>query len=628
MSDASSAEMPPPPPKRRSSDRMRAAVSAAASAAAAAPPPPPPDEPARKKRRGGALSLRGAILAVRWAVNLRVAVPQHHAPAETAAEHDEREREARARFAAHDHDGNGTLDDAEYHDLLISIGTEHDNLHPRYIEHFLQSTARDQHGGITVDAFLQVYDRLAHFDELLRAPRRRRAGRGEDPAALSKLRAQRRLVCPPVDTATQTFASAIAGGGEHEFTVDTRYVDVEPIGEGAYGVVCEAKDGGDGGAPVAIKLVRPTEDVLQLRCTLRELAILQHFGLHPHPNVLGLRGVVRPPGGPLGDWRDLYLVTELMDADLHQIIKTSQALSEDHCRYFAWQLLRGVAALHAAGVLHRDLKPSNLLVNGNCELRIADFGISRGFAPAAAADAAAAADGAAAAADAHDEDAELFTSYVVTRWYRPPELLCGNKRYGPSVDLWSCGVIIAEILGRAPPFCGHNHMAVLREIVQLVGSPSAAALAAIEAAPARGWLGGLAPCDATPLAERFPDAPAAALDLAADLLRFDATERPTAAAALGAGWLAKYASPDDGAAAAAAAAAAARVAFDYEEVDLNLDHFLLAGLDAVRAFHADYPVRVPELLRFGIMHNRSVHPHGHIEDEDEPPEWNAAANEC
>ena len=72
----------------------------------------------------------------------------------------------------------------------------------------------------------------------------------------------------------------------------------------------------------------------------------------------------------------------------------------------------------------------------------------------------------------------------------------------------------------------------------------------------------------------------------------------------------------------------ARVAFDYEEVDLNLDHFLLAGLDAVRAFHADYPVRVPELLRFGIMHNRSVHPHGHIEDEDEPPEWNAAANEC
>ena len=74
-------------------------------------------------------------------------------------------------------------------------------------------------------------------------------------------------MCPPVDTATQTFASAIAGGGEHEFTVDTRYVDVEPIGEGAYGVVCEAKDGGDGGAPVAIKLVRPTEDVLQLRCT-------------------------------------------------------------------------------------------------------------------------------------------------------------------------------------------------------------------------------------------------------------------------------------------------------------------------------------------------------------------------
>ena len=64
--------------------------------------------------------------------------------------------------------------------------------------------------------------------------------------------------------------------------------------------------------------VRPTADVLQLRCCLRELAILQHFGQHEHPNLLGLRTVMRPPEGQIAIWQDLYLVTELLDSDLHQ----------------------------------------------------------------------------------------------------------------------------------------------------------------------------------------------------------------------------------------------------------------------------------------------------------------------
>ena len=81
----------------------------------------------------------------------------------------------------------------------------------------------------------------------------------------------------------------------------------------------------------------------------------------------------------VGMWRHMYIATPLLDTDLHQLIKSDQPLLEEHCRYFMWQLLRGLHALHAAGVLHRDIKPSNLLVNGNCDLRIADFGISRGL---------------------------------------------------------------------------------------------------------------------------------------------------------------------------------------------------------------------------------------------------------
>ena len=116
------------------------------------------------------------------------------------------------------------------------------------------------------------------------------------------------------------------------------------VGEGAYGVLVSALDKRSG-VRVAIKRVKPTVDVLQLRCCLRELAILQHIGVHGHPNLLGLSEVLRPAGGHLSDWGDLYLVSPLMETDLQRIICSDQPLSADHARFFTWQVLRGVHAL-------------------------------------------------------------------------------------------------------------------------------------------------------------------------------------------------------------------------------------------------------------------------------------------
>ena len=145
-----------------------------------------------------------------------------------------------------------------------------------------------------------------------------------------------------------------------------------------------------------------------------------------------------------------------MECDLDRIISSTQALTDQHAQYFVYQILRGLKYIHSANVLHRDLKPSNLLVNSNCDLSICDFGLARGV-----------------VAD------ETLTEYVVTRWYRAPELLTESQYYGPPVDLWSVGCILAEILLRRPLFQGKDYMHQLEEIIGVLGTPSDESLAFI-----------------------------------------------------------------------------------------------------------------------------------------------------
>ena len=227
--------------------------------------------------------------------------------------------EAQKWFTKYDRDGNGVLDHDEYCELLKSIGTEHDKLHPKYVQYFLKLTDGDGDGVVSLEEFTRVYDKLVHFDDVLRAPRREPppSAAKELPEASSRLKGQASLLCPAVPTLSIEL-------DDQTFVVEEGYSKVKVIGEGAYGLVCMATDGE--GKDVAIKKVRPTSDVLQLRCCLRELAILQHFGQHPHPNLLGLRTVMRPPEGHIAEWHDLYLVTELLDSDLHQARARTQIL--------------------------------------------------------------------------------------------------------------------------------------------------------------------------------------------------------------------------------------------------------------------------------------------------------------
>ncbi|XP_062224078.1 mitogen-activated protein kinase 3 [Phragmites australis] len=289
------------------------------------------------------------------------------------------------------------------------------------------------------------------------------------------------------------------------FEIDTKYVPIKPIGRGSYGIVCSSINR-ETNEKVAIKKIHNVFDnrVDALR-TLRELKLLRHLR---HENVIALKDIMMPVHRR--SFKDVYLVYELMDTDLHQIIKSPQGLSNDHCQYFLFQLLRGLKYLHSAEILHRDLKPGNLLVNANCDLKICDFGLAR----------------------TNSSKGQFMTEYVVTRWYRAPELLLCCDNYGTSIDVWSVGCIFAELLGRKPIFPGTECLNQLKLIVNVLGTMSESDLEFIDNPKARRYIKSCPYTPGVPLASLYPHAHPLAIDLLQKMLIFDPTKRISVTEAL------------------------------------------------------------------------------------------------
>ncbi|KAK5843746.1 hypothetical protein PVK06_006204 [Gossypium arboreum] len=289
------------------------------------------------------------------------------------------------------------------------------------------------------------------------------------------------------------------------FEIDTKYVPIKPIGRGAYGIVCSSINR-ETNEKVAIKKIHNVfENRVDALRTLRELKLLRH--IH-HENVIALKDVMMPIHR--ASFNDVYLVYELMDTDLHQIIKSPQPLSNDHCKYFIFQLLRGLKYLHSANILHRDLKPGNLLVNANCDLKICDFGLAR----------------------TSRGNEQFMTEYVVTRWYRAPELLLCCDNYGTSIDVWSVGCIFAEILGRKPIFPGTECLNQLKLIINVLGSQQEADLAFIDNPKARRYIKSLPYSRGIHFSHLYPHADPLAIDLLQRMLVFDPYKRITVMEAL------------------------------------------------------------------------------------------------
>uniref|UniRef100_A0A4W2GPB1 Mitogen-activated protein kinase n=1 Tax=Bos indicus x Bos taurus TaxID=30522 RepID=A0A4W2GPB1_BOBOX len=232
---------------------------------------------------------------------------------------------------------------------------------------------------------------------------------------------------------------------------------------------------------VAIKKISPFEHQTYCQRTLREIQILLRFR---HENVIGIRDILRAP--TLEAMRDVYIVQDLMETDLYKLLK-SQQLSNDHVCYFLYQILRGLKYIHSANVLHRDLKPSNLLINTTCDL----------------------------------------------------------KGYTKSIDIWSVGCILAEMLSNRPIFPGKHYLDQLNHILGILGSPSQEDLNCIINMKARNYLQSLPSKTKVAWAKLFPKSDPKALDLLDRMLTFNPNKRITVEEALAHPYLEQYYDPTD-----------------------------------------------------------------------------------
>ncbi|CAL9123412.1 unnamed protein product, partial [Musa textilis] len=289
------------------------------------------------------------------------------------------------------------------------------------------------------------------------------------------------------------------------FEITSKYrPPIMPIGRGAYGIVCSVMNSETGDMVAIKKIANAFDNHMDAKRTLREIKLLRHLD---HENVIGIRDVVPPPIPQA--FNDVYIATELMDTDLHHIIRSNQELSEEHCQYFLYQILRGLKYIHSAKVIHRDLKPSNLLLNANCDLKICDFGLAR-----------------------PTSENEIMTEYVVTRWYRAPELLLNSTDYTAAIDMWSVGCIFMELMNRKPLFPGRDHMHQMRLITELIGTPTEAELEFIQNEDARRYMRHLPRYPRQSFASLYPHISPVAIDLIERMLTFDPTKRITVEEAL------------------------------------------------------------------------------------------------
>merc|ERR1712188_43046 len=301
-----------------------------------------------------------------------------------------------------------------------------------------------------------------------------------------------------------------------------RYDVIQKLGKGAYGIVWKATDKKTRETVALKKIFDAFQNATDAQRTFREIMFLQE--LRDHENIIRLTNVLKADND-----RDIYLVFEYMETDLHAVIRAN-ILEDIHKQYIMYQLFRACKYLHAADIIHRDMKPSNILLNSDCQMKVCDFGLARSIA---------------SLENPNTGPAPVLTDYVATRWYRAPEILLGSTKYTKGVDVWSFGCILGELLAHKPLFPGSSTMNQLERIIEFTGRPSPEEIDAIKSPFAGTMLESIPPVAKKTLNDLFPSGSVEALDLLRRLLQFSPSKRISAELALSHPYVSQFHNPDD-----------------------------------------------------------------------------------
>ncbi|KAI5964743.1 KIN28 [Candida pseudojiufengensis] len=285
-------------------------------------------------------------------------------------------------------------------------------------------------------------------------------------------------------------------------TLNKNYTKERKVGEGTYAVVYLGKQI-QTKRSIAIKEIKTGlfKDGLDMSA-IREVKYLQEL---KHQNIIELIDVFASSNN------NLNLVLEFLPTDLEVLIKDkSIVFKSSDIKSWILMTLRGIHHCHRNFILHRDLKPNNLLISPQGVLKIADFGLARSL----------------------GNPNEELSSNVVTRWYRAPELLFGAKHYTESIDIWSIGIIFAELMLRIPYLPGKDDIDQLDVTFRAYGTPTEQIWPNVSSLPLYNSLHIYPPPSRQEIRSRFSAATEKAIDFLILLTQLDPSRRCNSTQAL------------------------------------------------------------------------------------------------
>ncbi|KAJ8008538.1 hypothetical protein DPEC_G00105920 [Dallia pectoralis] len=276
------------------------------------------------------------------------------------------------------------------------------------------------------------------------------------------------------------------------------YENLGLVGEGSYGTVMKCRHKENGRIVAVKKFLESEDDKTVKKIALREIKMLRHLR---HENLVNLLEVWKKR-------RRWYLVFEFVERTVLDDLERSQSgLDYSHLRRYLYQILRAVSFCHQHNIIHRDIKPENILVSQGGVVKLCDFGFARTMAA----------------------PGENYTDYVATRWYRAPELLVGDTKYGKAVDVWAVGCLCVEMLTGEPLFPGDSDIDQLYLIIRSLGNLTPRHKEFFYKNPVFSGVSLPEVSEREPLEYRYPKISATTRDLTKKCLQMDPNRRPQCA---------------------------------------------------------------------------------------------------